>query len=242
MKRYKSSRKLIANVDTTIAALEVEYELARADDTVIEIMVVEIKNAMENLRSCLDFCAQDVKDFHCSARSGDTYFPYSSIESDFKGRVQKSFPGLATERPTIFKLFHDMQPFASGDDWLSFFCRINNHNKHDNLSEQKREHIPPEVKLSTQGINLVRASGYSSGKIGKLVVNGKVVGTNVVIDTMMSEEELQRQMPSIDVKKTGGTMRFTLDGTDRDALNVLCLARDKIDQLVEALQIELSSV
>ncbi len=120
---------------------------------------VPVKNAMENLRSVLDYMAHDIYEACCQPKRAanglpdpkNMYFPYGRTEHDFKSGVGSSLPGLDTASPPVYKLLVSSQPFTCGDDWLYQLCSILNEEKHDRLTEQVRTETQTHTVQGRQG-------------------------------------------------------------------------------------------
>lgn len=100
---------------------------------------VSLKNTLENLRSILDYSAQDMhsklKTLSKNKIPDKVYFPYGQREKHFKNSVKRNLPNLSEHMPSIHSLVLDMQPFKSGDSWLVDLCVLTNDAKHNNLSK-----------------------------------------------------------------------------------------------------------
>jgi hypothetical protein len=100
---------------------------------------VLLKNTLENLRSVLDYAAQDMQSKLKTLTSNKipkkVYFPYGQRENHFNDSVKRNLPNLSEHMPSIYSLVHAMQPFKSGDPWLVDLCGLTNDAKHNNLSK-----------------------------------------------------------------------------------------------------------
>jgi hypothetical protein len=104
---------------------------------------VALKNTLENLRSVLDYAAQDIRS-KLKAHIGNkvpekVYFPYGQREDLFKQSVNRNLPNLLEHMPSIYSLVQSMQSFKSGDPWLVDLCGLTNDAKHNNLSKTEHE-------------------------------------------------------------------------------------------------------
>jgi len=104
---------------------------------------VALKNTLENLRSVLDYAAQDMqsklKSISRNKIPEKVYFPYGQRENHFKNSVKRNLPGLSEHMPSIHFLVQAMQPFKSGDPWLVDLCGLTNDVKHNNLSKTENK-------------------------------------------------------------------------------------------------------
>jgi hypothetical protein len=138
MKRATSIEALLRKADADFADLKNAYESSLAQQQVREDLKVSIKNIFENLRSCLDYLAQDVFESHCAgARKPDRlYFPIRPTLAEFQQVVARDFPGLEVRSKPVYGILEAAQPYHA--PWLGWFNKLNNHNKHQDLVEQTR--------------------------------------------------------------------------------------------------------
>ena len=138
MKRASSIEALLRKANGDFANLRAAYESSLHEKHVREDLKVAIKNIFENLRSCLDYLAQDIFETHCgSARKPDLlYFPIRSTPNDFNQAISKDYPNLQSTSRAVFDILEAIQPYR--DPWLGLFNKLNNHNKHQDLVEQTR--------------------------------------------------------------------------------------------------------
>ena len=109
-----------------------------------EHLLVRIKNSLENLKSVLDFSAQEVFDRYCvSTKPINVYFPVlqpHATDSDIIARINGNFPGLEQNAPELFGYFSSIQPARDiNNEWLSILHNLCNQNKHVLLTLQVRK-------------------------------------------------------------------------------------------------------
>jgi len=138
MQRTASIEALIRKSRASFADLKGQYDASLHEKTVREDMKVDIKNIFENLRSCLDYIAQDLFDAFCKgAKKPDRlYFPIRPSVSEFAQVMTRDYPTLETTCKAAFDIVEAIQPYR--DPWLGEFNRLNNENKHQDLVEQTR--------------------------------------------------------------------------------------------------------
>src|SRR5664280_37613 len=119
MNRYKAS----------LAAKQIDPDLR-----------IDIKNLCGNLRSALDYLAQDIRARHCPSADPRVrfYFPILPTRQAFEQKVSSWFAGLATACPDLWAYLESEQPYHQGCEWLGDFNRVNSENKHGELLEQTR--------------------------------------------------------------------------------------------------------
>ncbi|RYF50865.1 MAG: hypothetical protein EOO38_04635 [Cytophagaceae bacterium] len=161
MKREKSIEALIARAKQDFSQLQVAYEASLHEKHVREDLKISIKNIYENLRSCLDYIAQDTFDKFCSSKKPNVlYFPIFQSEKEFKQGVEKNFPGLEVAASKLYGFLEDVQPYKA--PWLGQFNKLNNHNKHQDLVEQTRTESR-QVTVSRDGSSVSWGPGVSFG-------------------------------------------------------------------------------
>lgn len=117
---------------------------------------VEIKNFLENLRSILDYCANDLADL-TNNNLDEIYFPYchprkkdgtlktqAQIENEFNEKMN-NFPDVQSKYPDIYTILKNLQ----GKKWVSRLIQSVNPQKHDNLKELGRRMIRIKSKLGS---------------------------------------------------------------------------------------------
>lgn len=131
---------LLEEVSVSLQKIEMAYIEALTDEQKISVSKPLIKNSMENLRSVLDYAAQDVSSYIGNGKG--VYFPYANVEALFTKSVKKNLRGIKDKAPRLFKCIEGIQSFKCGDDWLFRLCSQVNIDKHNNLSGQLRINSP----------------------------------------------------------------------------------------------------
>ena len=146
MMRDSDVNSLLTHVDSSFVDIKAAYERSLREKNIPASLRIEVKNVMENLRSCLDYMAQDIAETvimpYRRANKLSTlkrvYFPYGKDRQSYNESVKRNLPGLQTVSPAIYGLIENVQPHACGNTWLYDLCSILNANKHDSLSPQER--------------------------------------------------------------------------------------------------------
>lgn len=162
MKRAASIEALLKKANADFGELKGAYDASLHEKHVREDLKVLIKNIFENLRSCLDYIAQDTFETHCAtAKKPDRlYFPIRTTAHEFNLAVSKDYPGLAGTSKTVYDLLDSVQPYQN--PWLGQFNKLNNHNKHQDLVEQTRTEAR-HVTVSRGGGSVSWGPGVSFG-------------------------------------------------------------------------------
>lgn len=138
MKRTASIEALIRKSRETLIDLRMAYVRSLNDKTIHEDFRVDVKNIFENLRSCLDYLAHELFETNCSGvkKSDRLYFPIRSTAAEFAQMMGRDYPGLEARCKPAYDYLETIQPY--NDPWLGQFNKLNNENKHQDLSEQTR--------------------------------------------------------------------------------------------------------
>ena len=170
MRRYSDIQELLEEVNDNITFLNDQKESAKSNEDIVKVSSPKLKSALEHLRSCLEYCSQDIAKSVLGIATNRIYFPYGRTEQDFNASLGRNLPGLSG---SYLGLVKGLQPYECGDEWLIFLCSFTNINKHDSLQKQTREN---KGKITTEiGGNAIRVEGGSNIQIGKLIVNGKLM-------------------------------------------------------------------
>jgi len=138
--RINDINALLKRSAVDFAALQAKYEKCLHEKTVSADLKIDIKNLVGNLRSVLDYLANDIRDKHCSLQksNGRFYFPILPNTVSFNGQCAKWYPGLQNSCPELWSYLESIQPYQKDCEWLEHFNKVNNENKHGRLIEQTR--------------------------------------------------------------------------------------------------------
>lgn len=116
-----------------------------------KITKVKLKSILENLRSSLEYMAQDINSA-LSKKGERVYFPYGDTIENFKKRINQNLPAIQSEYPALYDFIEHLQPHKNnGDKWLVDMCRMTNDAKHKGLLKVRNEGND-NVVLSSGGI------------------------------------------------------------------------------------------
>lgn len=150
---------------------------------------VDIKNHLENLRSTLEYVAQEFNQTLNNPKS-KVYFPYafSKDEASFLESMKKNFPTLSTEKPHLFNLLESIQNYKANDDWLYDLCNLTNEAKHKKLLKT--------IETETKGINIpgLILSTNSEVNIGNLVIGDVSFKNFRIKDDKISYESSEAEL------------------------------------------------
>lgn len=238
MKRYDDIQELLLAVSGNIVEIDRLYAESSKDENIIAVSRPLVKSSMEHLRSCLDYCAQDIHEKKIGGKKR-VYFPYGGNIKKFKESVSTNLQGIDILAPKIYNLIHDMQPFACNDPWLVTLCKQTNFIKHNSLFVPDRVNSPGST--TTVG-NIAQVRGNGSIVMDNCIVNGVPVGGKypLIINAKRSVRDLQNELPkSIRVARRYDWVEFRINGTTTDVLCLIKTSFKNISGFVLALSCEI---
>ena len=223
MKRAASIEALLKKARADFARLKDEYKASLHEKHVREDLKVSIKNIFENLRSCLDYLANDTFETHCagSKRPDRLYFPIRATVHEFGAAVAKDYPALQAAAPKVYGLLEGAQPYR--DPGLGQFNKLNNHNKHQDLVEQSR----------TERRQITVSRGGGSVSWG----HGVRFGSGISVMGVPIDPETQMPVPNA-VAKTEVVIwvDFRFREIDQSVLPFIDASIQNVDKLFRSLQ------
>jgi hypothetical protein len=217
------------DVNTIIVAAKKQYEGIRKEyDNALRKqsydLRVPVKNLMENLRSALDYMANDIYDTCCQASRvlagksdpRNIYFPYGRTEADFKSGVGSSLPDLERKNPAVYTLIESIQPFRCNNTWLYDLCSILNEKKHNKLTAQIRSETEIYSVESEHGCVSIPVNNPNV-KVTSMPGAVKIFGvpaefTNEGIKTAPSDRLIHKRTKWV---------AFTFEGSDINVIGML---------------------
>lgn len=180
---------------------KVEIENIMKDSASGNIGKVKIKNALENLRSILDYNAVEISTAYKN-KSGKkvkkAYFPYGKNGTLFKERINSLFPKIGKILPDIYKLIGSVQPHVSGDDWLYELCKLTNEAKHNGLTKTQTQ-----KSISLRQGNFINIEG----DCGQIVLQGNYVNGKRLDDVYIDNNQ------NVTITRHSGTTQITENNT-----------------------------
>lgn len=149
MSRRSSIQTLLSESEQQFQEIKQLYlrsvELRRIDP----VVGVRIKNYCENLRSVLDYLANEIRERCCDPGQGARvyYFPIFERRRAFERKMNQWFPGLDSRCADVYRYLISVQPFRHRRPppylrWLWHFNRLNNAGKHGDLVIHTTRHAP----------------------------------------------------------------------------------------------------
>lgn len=210
MARKTDIEALLERAEKAEPKIVEEYNKSLHDKTIGSNLKIDIKDYFSNLRSVLDYLAHDVVEKYCpNADPKDRlYFPIGPDQSSFEGIMRKSYPDLGANSAKVYGVLEDIQPYKKSENkWLTSFNKINNENKHEQLTPQKR--------IETKRVNVQSNHGVSVSWDPSAVT----FGPGVSIAGVPVNPNTQMPLPSNTQTITIETwVDFQFEGTDISAI------------------------
>ncbi|MCX6072400.1 MAG: hypothetical protein NTU91_16350 [Chloroflexi bacterium] len=110
--RSADRRALLARADADLAKVEAQYNASLHAKAIGAELRIDIKNLMENLRSILEYVAEDIRDTHCPTAKTPkpVYFPILPDRPQFEARMQQWYPNLNSTKKTLWDYLEFVQP------------------------------------------------------------------------------------------------------------------------------------
>lgn len=222
MKRIKNIKALLKKAAQQLEDITKEYNNSLHEKQIEPELKIEIKNFFENLRSVLDYLANEVRESPTVNNMGSKifYFPILPDLASFEQRMEQWFPCLKNGNPDLYAYLLSIQPFQ-GQEWLKHFNEVNIGNKHADLVEQTRE------EQERVDVNHNQGGGLSyNPKLAKFGKGALIFGSEVDQTTNMPFPN-----PSIQVKRILW-VDFKFDGVNVSALALMKKALTEIEKIV----------
>lgn len=236
--RYDDIQELLAEVEESLLVIKNKYDEVTISKDVQEVAKPKILATMVQLRSCLDYCMNDINDIVLKQNGRRIYFPYADTKNRFKEKIQCDYPKLRNKNSNVYVILESVQDFNNiGYPWLSLLCRKANKNKHDSLIKQSRQdnytvHIPGFIKIENS--KNVTVSNCSIG------YGNDVIPVDFTIDENGQSSDLKLLDKRLSAERIDW-VSFNIEGTDKDVLEFLTKCTQEITSMVEKLYKELNS-
>lgn len=235
MKRYDDVMELLEDVSFLTGRIAAAYSASRTEGAEA-ICRPQIKSAVEHLRSCLDYCAQDISEMKTGRRGEKIYFPYGETEELFHKSVQRNIPGLQTKSPQVYSLLENLQPHRSDSPWLVQLCKDTNQVKHGDIrSVQQVNSDDSALKIG----RLAELRGDSRLVLVDCFVNGVPVGHEkpAEFSRSISIDEMRASLPAgVDVGRRYDWVEFRFPTSGLDALTLIRKSSAHIKQFCSDLR------
>lgn len=143
-----------------------------------QIKPVKVKSLLENLRSSLEYVANDAYDKFVGNNNTmarpKIYFPYGKqqfVDNFFSKTLNIKQP---SSHP-LYKTFNSIQDYHTGENWLGMMCNLTNEVKHRQPIPLKEDSSVKDISISAGGLGLVKAGASSSIVFKNNYVDGKKI-------------------------------------------------------------------
>ncbi|PIR04177.1 MAG: hypothetical protein COV59_03255 [Candidatus Magasanikbacteria bacterium CG11_big_fil_rev_8_21_14_0_20_39_34] len=227
MKRAKSIKALLKKAAQQLEEITKEYNNSLHKKQIKPELKVEIKNLFENIRSVLDYLANEIRESSVVNNQGSKifYFPILPDLTSFEKCINKWFPGLKDGNLDLYSYLLSIQPFQGQEQmWLKQFNDVNIGNKHVDLIEQTRE------EQECVDVDHIQGGGLSyNPKLAKFGKGARIFGSEVDQTTNMPFPN-----PSIQVKRILW-VDFKFDSVNISALTLMQKSLKEIQKIVKHL-------
>lgn len=239
--RQSDIKKMLEHIDEDLVSLEEQYTRSLRAKKLPDCLAIEVKNLMENLRSCLDYVAQDIYETIVKPYLSATglkpvkrvCFPYGKTKENYDNSIVRNLPGLDSLNPAVCKILESVQTYKAGTNWLIDLCSTVNANKHDSLSAQeKAESKTYKVGQKGGSASISAPAGAIKAPPGAISIGGRPV----VFD---SNSGVPLQSPGLDVKVTMW-IDFKFADTNISVLPLLKTAREAIGKTCDDIYLEMT--
>lgn len=223
MSREKSIAALTKKCRDSMVTLKADYQASLDAKDVSEDLKIDIKNILENLRSCLDYIARDIHNKFITGTPGRLYFPIRHTANEFNQVISRDFADLGQTAPDVYAILEQNQPF--NDDWLGKFNRLNNDNKHEDLVEQTR--------TETRRVTVSSKTGGGSVSWGP----GVTFGSGVSVMGAPIDPRTQMPVPnSFTETKVEIWVDFKFQDNNESVLPFLGKSVEKVESICSSIQ------
>ena len=235
--RKDEVKALLEHAEKDLNKIETKYNDALRSKDISNELKIDIKNFLENLRSVLDYMANDI--YECKIHPHRTtsgqpdiknvYFPYGKTLGDFNSGIGRGLPELGDIDNDLYLLVESIQPHITNDSWLYDFCDITNQKKHDSLTPQERI----ENNTTSLGGN-IRIGAGARVVMHNCLVNGIPVSSNDV-----NNEPLENFDSRLNVQRTTW-ISFNFSDTNIAVLPFLKKIHSNINSFSDKIYLHLS--
>lgn len=140
----QDSNDCLLVADHMLSELKSLLDVKKINESDLPFIKIKIKNILENCRSPLDYVSNYIFITYCKEeyksreRKFNVYYPNRSNKKDFDKCIDSYYRSLPRKRKDVMQLLEDSQPFPNRNKWLADLNKLNNGNKHNKLSPQRK--------------------------------------------------------------------------------------------------------
>lgn len=234
--RHKDIRILIEHASAELPPILIDYRIA--SDQCVPLpdkQKVAIKSWLENLKSCLDYLANDIRaTFHPDAATGSDgtgSFPFSNDAKHFAGVVNKFCPGLNATSPPIYAILEELGYDKPASLWLKWFNRARNANTHRGLLSSQEQTTSDRLHLNQNGDEFFRMGTTGRAFIFNSQLRTKQGRIVHIGQLSVTDGEVYSDDPTV-TSSISQTMRYRFVETEIEASDLLVEALRRVGDLV----------
>lgn len=203
MKLNSDIHAVLDRAKSDLNKIKKEYEKSLSDKEISSDLRISIKNCLENIRSSLDYLANQIFKEYCKGENSKIYFPiYSDDKQKFEKFMKKTYSDLDKTNSKIYKTLESLQYYndPTNNVWMKDLVSLVNGNKHRKLSPQTRvERKQLHLSSGGAGISLGGGSSIKLGSGASIRLGGKTIYGDQTISVDSSSIHAD---PGLDVKRT----------------------------------------
>jgi len=180
MKLNKEIQDLIVRASGDMEKIKHEYDNSLQQEEISSDLRISIKNCLENIRSSLDYLANQIFEENCTKKGNSKiYFPiYFENKTSFEKFMKKTFPDLKKVSSKLYTELESHQYYndKSIKEWMKDLVVLVNENKHRKLSAQtKTERKQLDISSGNVGISLRGNASIQMGTNTSISVGGRTI-------------------------------------------------------------------
>ncbi|MDX7022007.1 hypothetical protein SJ090_12135 [Enterobacter cloacae] len=205
------------------------------------IKPVKVKAILENLRSSLEYLANDTYDKYNepspTIKRPNIYFPYGKkifVDNFFIKSLKVNPPNSSP----LYKVFTSIQDYNTGEKWLEMMCNLTNEVKHRQPISLREDNSVKDLSVSVDGFGLI-----SAGSSANILFKNNYVNGHKLEDFTFENGNLQRSgngIPLNIVITEEKKIRF--HGNDYEVIPFIELCLIKIRSLIIEAYDELENI
>lgn len=160
-----------------------------------KISKAKVKTIFEHLRSSLEYSIQDINNNLSlpkkNNKSEKVYFPFAGTLDGFEQNIDKNWPLIKQELPTVYDAMIDLHAFDNNQSWLKVLCDLSNHVKHiDSIEIHNDSEVINNASLSVNGNNIIEFDGPAA-LTNTIEFNGCTIGGKKLDDIIFKNGEIK---------------------------------------------------
>jgi hypothetical protein len=154
IKRQAQIQMILREARRRFKVIASHYLAADWGERVADEIKLDVKNVLENLKSCLDYLAKDIADRYAPSTADPKLiaFPFVATEAEAILLIENRLcPGLVKARPKLHALLVALNYSNPSSLWLKRMNQARNAGTHDDFANVQQEVAVPMIGLSLKG-------------------------------------------------------------------------------------------